>query len=479
MGVISNTRILIAFFFLLLALVWLRTNKVIVSIFLVTIFTLPFFQPNKYYSVEVFRGNELVYDIFLNSKAGYFLGYGINIPNIFICLCLVVIGRELILDRRRLSVFTNKFIAPVLLSALAFFMIGLYSSGQHSPFIVLSFTWLVQYMQLYIVACVMFYIYVCYIKQFVLIYPVLSVSLLLQVLIALWQFLRQSSTGLIIEYWNQISVFAPGLDEVNSLFRATGTLVSPNQFALVVLLFIIILAPYALRKSNAYYLIASVLGLVIIILSQSRSIWIASAICVTTFILVYKKELKKIINNIGTKKVIVYGMLILTSISFVIFPRVILSMNVFIEGAGIPVRIRMVKEGLETLALSPWIGYGVGTNEYALYLQFPTGVMSYFASAVHLAFLQLALEVGFIGLLLFLYPFLYYLRKVINKNYGKKLKSENKDMIFSFLTGLSAFLIYYSFHPHAGTVEFPFLGIVLGFGMILSYGKKNKTYIEE
>ena len=38
----------------------------------------------------------------------------------------------------------------------------------------------------------------------------------------------------------------------------------------------------------------------------------------------------------------------------------------------------MFSEAVEAIALNPYVGYGVGTNEYVLMSLFPSGIISFF-----------------------------------------------------------------------------------------------------
>jgi len=57
------------------------------------------------------------------------------------------------------------------------------------------------------------------------------------------------------------------------------------------------------------------------------------------------------------------------------------------------------------------------------------------------------------------------------RTFSKKLK----DFSFTYLSGVFVFVLYYLFQPHVGIVEFPYLGLILGYGLIGVYLKtKNE-----
>lgn len=450
--------------FLLLSV---RLKNIFVASFLVSIFTLPFFNPNKYYTVLAIRGLKLLVEF----KGDYLLGYGVNITNIFILLSLIALFRELLLKRQRIALFLQRRNFLIVLSASAFFAVALSSSLKYSPFPEASFVWLVQYMQVFAVAFMTLYLFVKHKRNFALIFPTILTSIFLQSVISFWQYLKQSSVGLSIEFVRIASFFATGLDEINTLFRVAGTFHFPNQLALIMLSMIILLAPYAIRAKNKLYLFGCFLGLTVIVLTQSRSIWIATTLTVIAFLSVYRKDIGQLVKKLGVKRLLLFGAAFFTVLSYIIIPRILLSFNAFYEGAGIPIRLRMIREAAEALWLNPIIGYGVGTNEYLLHSMFPNGVMSVFPSAVHLGFLQLALEVGIAGLTFFLMPYIYILRNLLVRTMTSNKKGAGLDYKFSFIVGLFVFFVYYLFQPHVGIVEFSYLGLILGFGMISIYPK--------
>jgi len=466
-GIVSSLRVAVLFFGLVSLVLTLRTKNVFVSLLLVSIFTLPFFNPNKYYTVLVIRGLKLLVEF----RGDYLLGYGVNISNIFIFLSMVALIREKVLKRGQTSPIFTRPIKLIILSAAAFFVVGLGVSLKYSPFPEASIIWLLQYMQVFVLAFAVFYFFVNHKEKFSLIFATIFASILLQSVISLWQYLRQSSVGLPIEFERIASFFATGLDEINTLFRVSGTFHFANQLALIMLVMIILLAPYTLRAKNKLYLFGCFLGLTVIVLTQSRSIWIATTMVAVAFLRVYRKNIGQLAKKLGERRLLLFGVATFVGLSYVVIPRILLSFNAFYEGAGIPIRLRMISEAAEAFWLSPAIGYGVGTNEYLLHSMFPNGVMAVFPAAVHLGFLQLALEVGILGLVFFLIPQIYILRRLFGRTLASNKKGVSLDYKFSFLAGLSVFFVYYLFQPHVGIVEFPYLGLILGFGMISIYSK--------
>ena len=144
-----------------------------------------------------------------------------------------------------------------------------------------------------------------------------------------------------------------------------------------------------------------------IILTQSRTIWFALGISGILLFFRHRKQISHSILFLGFKKILLFSAIIIVGLSYVLVPRILLISNIYAEGGQFPTRIEMINEGIEAFLQSPWIGYGIGTNEYILHSLFPDGVMSYFPAAVHMGFLQLMLEIGIFGFSAFIYPIWY------------------------------------------------------------------------
>lgn len=362
----------------------------------------------------------------------------------------------------------------------AFLGIGLYSSSRFSPYFQLSLVWLWQYSFMYFVAtgiCLGLMTQPRF-KKYLMI--TISGVLCTQFVVSMLQLIFQRSVGLPFEAFSA-GTFATGLDENNAVFRVMATFMMANQLALVVGLLSSLLLPYALQKKSILYSVIACFGFITIILTQSRSVMIGSALVVLLNLRVYSAEVLFLLRKVGIKRIAFLALSAFILSAFSLIPRVILSVNTGYEGAGLAIRLRMFEEAIEAIIGSPLVGYGVGTNEYVLHRLFPDGVMSVFPAVVHMTFLQLWLEIGLVGLIILLLPFLYLLRFAIVV--GRKYSS-HKYFRLGYIGGLLLNIVFWIFLPHIGIVEFPFLGIVLGFGGYWYYlsvsvkGKDEKTIKE-
>lgn len=462
-GVINNFKLLtVAFFFYFIVIAYFLNNALLSAV-LSAIFAFPLFSPNKYYIVEVIRGMDFV-DIAYRGN-DYSITYGLNITNILLLISGLLFIRDLHVKKQNIKSRIKQLGLSPIIGLAGFLGLSHLANSIYSPFVFASATWSIQYSQMFIVAILIVYLYRRNKLSMLMFYPVIFSSAVLQFILSLWQFIKQSSIGLPIEIiygtW-----FAQGLDENNALLRTSGSMLFHNQLALVSIIYLVVLLPRSFDKAHKFYLFGCIFAVITIFLTQSRSVWIALSLILILFVTFYRKELLKLWKQLDKKRLLIYGSLFSISVSYIIIPRILLSFNAVYEGAGLPIRLKLLSEGIQAFLLNPWIGYGVGTNEYVLHSLFPNGVMSVFPTAQHMGLLQLALEVGVFGLLFFMLPIYSTLRRTIISISNRSFSTERKSYQFTFLSGILAFFVYYLFLPHVGIIEFSYLGLILGFGLI-------------
>lgn len=431
------------------------------------LFTMPIFRPAKTYEILVIHGKDLILPIF---KGGYRLGYGVTFSFIFMVIVSFFMLRYLILDDDFQRIVSQKNIKMILGSIFIFFLTALISSYEHSPHIDLSIVWLMQYMSYAVVGFGIVYLFIK--SKINLLYTTLLASFSFQMVVVSQQFIQQRSIGSAYEFSFYLSMLFTGLDDANTFFRVLGTLMYHNQLAFVLGIFFALFFVAGLFASKRFlqkiYFTSTFLSLIGIVLTQSRSVWIALPIVFTLvlFLVPRRFDLYKKLYQMGNRYLLylVYVFLLL-----IIVPRFVNSFNSTEWGSGIAIRKEMIREGLGVLQFSPFIGYGVGTNEHILFSNYPLGVMSVFPAAIHMAYVQLLLEVGIIGFIALMFPFFYILRTIVNK------KIYNQYSL-SYLCGIVVVAVYYLFQPHVFILEAQYLGIVFGIGLIsLIYEKNKKT----
>lgn len=448
-------------------IILLSTKNLLLTSVLIAIFTFPILSPNKIYPVVVLQ-RATSFDVL---SSDYIQSYGLFLPNIFIFLTflsqLTYLKHPKLVARKKYAISLSILLAGYFI----FFVTGLLTSTNHAPNLAMSLTWLIQYLQVFPVAWGIFTLYITTSKKFPLIYLALSFSLLLESIIVFWQFFKQGSIGLFIEA-KLSSALPSNIDANTALFRPAGTLLYPNETALVLLIQLIFLYPYLAKTKNKLLFAVSLIATLAIILTQSRTIWLMLGVSSLIVLFRHHKHIAQTILLIGVKRLLLFVTLIVTGLSYVLIPRLLLINNIYSEGGAIPTRIEMIKEGIEAFFQSPLLGFGIGTNEYVLSSLFPDGVMHYFPAAIHMAFLQLALEVGIVGLIAFILPIWYLSRAILIYS----IKSHISNNATAFFLGIITFGGYYSFHPHVGIFEFSYLGLIIGLGLnsIYEHDTNNK-----
>lgn len=452
-------RIAIILLLIATAAIFAITRNLFLSSFIIAVFSLPLFSPNKLYPIIIIQ-KEMASGPLNND---YIQSYGLFLPNIFILLSFFSL-LPVILKRKTAYLYKHRRVLfAVLGSFFVFFLTGLYSSVSHSPFFSLSFVWLLQYMQVVIVTLALIFIYLSERRNMAYVYIALSISILAQSLLIFWQFIRQGSSHLLIE--SRLSSGLPVASDANiSLFRPSGTFLHPNQAATIILVSLILFYPLIVRAKNLKSILIGLIASVAIILTQSREAWFMLVLVGVILAVRHRQKIGRFVYIFGIKRIIIISIALLGILSFVLVPRLLLLNNIFNENGAIPTRVEMIKEGMDALFQSPWFGYGVGTNEHVLYLANPDGIMSYFPAAIHMAYLQLALEVGIIGLAAFALPFFLVLRSVLT-GHEKNLS----DTTLAFILSLLTFGLYFLFQAHIGIFDFAYLGLILGFGLISIY----------
>ncbi len=454
----ASLKTLLPFLGLVAVLLQAKIKNITVVLFLLTLFTIPFYQPNKYYTQTVIPAFKLEIEF----KDDYYITYGINQHTIFLYLTLIAAARSY-LKRKQSQRFPRKLLWPIITGGGIFTWAALASSIRYSPYVYVSAVLLTHYLDTFFVAVLVIFIFVYFKNKFPLIYPAVLASLIFQIFLSLVQFLKQSDAGTSVELVLGRNPFYQGLDEITTLYRVSGTAQNPNQFGFLIVILLTILTFFYTRKNLRIGLGIVLSGIVAIILSQSRSVWIGMGLFLVTFCYFAVNALKRLAQEMSVKKLLLYLALFLIVLAPILIPRMLLLSNSFSQGAGFSYRVDSFKEAGEAFWQSPWIGYGIGTNEYVIFSLFPNGTQSVFPTAVHNGFLEMLLEVGIVGIAGFLFPFFYILRFYVNSR--NTVSPRSHIFMFTFIAGSLVSFVYFLFQPY-GILEFPYLGIILGMGFV-------------
>ncbi len=468
------------------------------SIFFIVL--LQFQIPGKYYSFELIPPGNYSYEQ-EGFEAGISEGYGIIMSDfIAIWILLYFLKKTVSMLSSRASFIiishyklnSSLFFLTMVSWGLAFFL-ALLGSLYFSFFPSFSVIVLLQHMKILVAFWLIYYL--LYNHQSIgkkIIKETIFAVLVFQIILGISQISAQLLS------FNLNSGFRPTYivpDESVFSLRPYGSFAYANQYAFILSMILFIYSVTFVQdheksfsventkrtnqeakvflKNKKARLLTIIPCLAMMILTQSRVIWL---IILLGGILFYReiieilKELKSFLTN--NSKFFIFFIIIFEVFFILIFPRFLGSATFFSEEGGGYLRYKMIRDGLQILQTAPVLGYGVETSIYQAFQLLPSGYIFEFPFAIHNAFLQLAIEQGILGILLFFFPFLYLFRKTVN------LLIEHRNWILKLNhLVLLSFFLYYSLHPSYGRVEFPFLGISLAL-VIYNLDTFPKKYIK-
>jgi|GEM_PF-1858924 len=479
----GDFKISVMICFIVMGLLWISLRNFFLALFWIFLITSQFIEPGKYYSFVLIEIGKIQQEPFFSQ--GLIDGFGLVNSDIFAFLLTLYLFRLFLFElkgrfkKNFLNLLSTKQILFISVCWTSFFLWALSSSLNYSFYPIFSVVNLFQYMKM-----IVFFISTSYLilspnllfKPFLI--SILSGLIVFQSLLGGLQILA----GLASIGENHRNESFSIVTEEKFLFpRSSGAFLHSNQFGLFMFLFLLILmiskSFLNFQKEFPPGWLVAMSGLCIgsIIFSQSRTIWFCSLLTLIWYLFYYGwKELKfyslKVLKDISFKQSVLIATLTVVILSVVI-PRFFLSMYT-LEGGGGSIRLRMLDEGSQALQESLIFGFGVNTNVNVLYERFPNGYLQDFPYAIHIGYLQLALESGIIGVVFFFTPFIVLLRKRLVLLINSKLG--NMQIFFS-ACGILSLLIYYCLQPHGGRLELPLLGLVLAFFFNVDQGKKRKT----
>ncbi len=295
-------------------------------------------------------------------------------------------------------------------------------------------------------------------REFLLVLStVVGMCLLFEVGIAFAQFVTTSTLGLLIEESKNLPVFGLGADEKGWKFRPIGTKSHANILAyfLVTLLasFISLRASVQDIWKDTLAMTTIFLTVFLLLLTQSRAAYLAILFAVTVFALREKRNWQKMVNVFWTfcKKNAVLFLLASTLLLLVVPARLYYSRYSFVHNAGVETRQNLLTEAFELIRQEPQ-GVGKGMFIPALFDHSPSGIVRYFAEAVHNGFVLFLAENGVFALILGFYAYLLLFRH---------LQTRVSTQTYSYLLfGLVSTLIIPLFHPFDDFIN-PFIMIAI------------------
>lgn len=252
--------------------------------------------------------------------------------------------------------------------------------------------------------------------------------------------------------------------------RIQGTFTNPNPFGIYLAMIFCYMWGYFLREPNRWLIISSLLILTSLALTGSRGSFISLAISLPLLFLGMNR--KQQIVGIGRTVLTIVSSLLLTNL--VMFAAPLLQQRfpqrelfqfltrpesiIATSGAG---RLAFWKVALKLVASNPFIGYGLGTHYLAYPMQY-TG-NQWYSRFTHNHYLQIAVELGIIGLVLFSGFLLTGLKAV-----RIKLRENQYPVYYpGILAALATFLIHIAIDfswnfPAVTILFFSLAGVAIG-----------------
>lgn len=223
-----------------------------------------------------------------------------------------------------------------------------------------------------------------------LLFSVLPVIVIFESLLGIAQTITQSSIGGLLWFLGErtFNIYSPGIARASWLgqifLRPYGTFSHPNSLAGFVLVCLILIQ--GKRKMSFFSKLSVFLGLILITLAFSRTVWLT--VCIISFIFVLYRLIRGFPNT-KTKFDFPYlaAVLVLPVVGF-LFSRT------SIEAASISNRIQLAQIALSLIENHPWLGVGSGNFIIALSQTSFNWSWLYWLQPVHNIFLLAAAEVG-------------------------------------------------------------------------------------
>ena len=406
---LNPNNYIIAVSFLLLIIIYNIKIKNLKLSLLLTYLASSVILTGKSYPIQLVPKGILPLEIY---PFGYFVRFTITPSSILAVLMFLIILRDLInsrINHTKLTPFEILLIIYFLWTVVAdYFGSGIPEFSVLFSILSLTIPILYFYIKLYVKQKNTFIKIIIYL---------LSAIVIFESLIATQQFLAKSPIGKTLEYQQGIEHFGNTVDEIQFTFRPVGTFGHANEFGIWMSSYLIIIILYSLIKQNYILSIASVMGIVALVTTLSRSAWMGFLIGILLSLFILEK-LKKIDVSKKIKKYLPWLIFLgVPLFFFFIFPRLEKSFYTFSQGGGYFRKIQIQRAA--ELIKKNYI-FGVGS-----FRSVPEGLKITsvkdpnfsILSDVHNWYISSVVEHGIPSVLLFL-PILYlYFNKLFsNKN---------------------------------------------------------------
>lgn len=422
----SNKTLLALFFLFFFILIYFFKN-IYLALFTSYLSSIPFFVGKKY-SFQILSEEVMRSDLY---PFGRSLTFALKVSNIFVLMMLFFVIVFLLVNIYKFFLkgkIKRKITIPKSIVVLTVFFSILLFSVFKSVYVDLSLLFYLEYASILII-----YFFVLYLlnssikKNFNRIFlEVILAIVSLESLLSFVQFFTHGPIGLSIELQTANPLFGSGADEAYFLSRPFGTYGHANTLGMNLFIMLSVLLYYyfyiklSLKTKKLIKLII-LLGVISLILTLSRSSWLAFLVTIYFFFIRTKRVSFKLIFD--TIKKFIFLLIPL----FLLFAfRVIQTSNSLLSNGGLTTRIISIRESMTLFIQNPYFGTGMSTNILASYFNNPKSSVLNFPEPVHNGFI---LQLSESGLISFLFSFLFLIFL-----YNELRKKKPLLLLFSSLT---------------------------------------------
>lgn len=420
--------IVAASFILLIFVYYYKTKDIRLSLLLAYLASTVVFT-GKSYPIQLVPAGLLPSEIY---PFGYFVRFTISPSLILATIMFLIMLRDFV--NGALKNFKLKLFDIVLAAYYLWLVISDYF-GSNLPefsllFSLVSLTTLVLY----------FYIKI-YSKQkdkFIKIFIyLLSAIIIFESLISFQQFLIKSPIGKTLELQQNIEYFGNTADEIQFTFRSLGTFEHANAFGIWLSSYLVIITLLFFTKPNYLFAGACFMGIIALVMTLSRSSWIAYFAGILTSLFILEKLKKINLSNTLKKYSRWFIILGIPLFIFFIFPRIEKSIYTFSQGGGY-FRSVQLDRAFELINKDPIFGVGSGRSvpEGLKITNLSDPNFSILAD-VHNWYVLLMVEHGIPSLLIFTVIIYLYFKKVFAKNkFSVKTLGLTMGVVATLIAGL-------------------------------------------
>lgn len=411
--------------------------------------------------------------IYSTGKFNPFTTFSLYLSDIFLIISLILLGFSLFKKPKKKITLGSPYIPTFLFLILIISEILIFFAESQ----IVS---LLQTVRIFEIFCLYFLLinninkYLLYLKTFI-------GSTVLQAIIAIFQYIKQSSVGLYVLGEPHIGKEILGVAKIDAfdtkIIRSYGTLPHPNILGgiLCIAIFLtIILIP---RRKSVYIpiLLIQIIGL---ILTFSRSAIIGLILGLIIYLFIKKRTKIFKLNPFKSLKSVLISLLIISGIIGVLVLTPF-SQRIFVntEEIGIKERFELLEVSKDMLIQKP---FGVGLGQFTLNIQqvSDSKILPWKYQPVHNSFLLLLNELGPLALILTILILIKITKELfsLQKKLLTKRKSRTIKLIFSLFTAV--FLImnfdHYFYSLYQGQMLIAILLSLIYYSKLISKPKIKK-----